>query len=183
MPYSYHLKFDIKVVKLANIIDQGLEGKLFMRYYIPTFNNRRIQVDTREIQNWKIVLWDEYASLECNANLDQIEQVMKSSHITFELRWRRTKQVFMARSRLLGSGEISFMEVVNSEAMKLKKWVNLSAGVVQLDESKLPNLLVEMEVQVTKDVGLNEKKCRFSGNDCDCLGCEIDMFHVETLVD
>lgn len=91
----------------------------------------------------------------------------------------------MARSRLLGRGEISWKDLVMSDnGMKLEKWVNLNAKGLKLDELKSKILLVEMEVQVTRNVGLNgKKKCRINVNDCDCLGCEIDMFHVETLVD
>ncbi|KAJ4794156.1 nitric oxide synthase-interacting protein [Rhynchospora pubera] len=186
MPCTYHLKFGIKIVKLQNVVDQGLHEKIFIRYHIPTFNNRKIQVDTREIQNKNNVSWDESASFECHANFDQIELVEKSNHIAFELRSRRSKQGFggiMSKSRLLGRGEISWGNLVGSEQMKLEKWVNLSAKGLKLDEFDLPNLLVEMEVQVTRDARLNgKKKCRLT-KDCDCVGCEVDIFHVETVVD
>ncbi|KAJ4752855.1 hypothetical protein LUZ62_087260 [Rhynchospora pubera] len=186
MHHSYHLKFDIKIVKLDTLVEQALDENLFIRYHIPTFDDRRIQVDTREIQNKKNVSWDESASFECHANFDKIKQVRKSSHIAFELRSKRRKQAFggvMARSRVLGRGEISWNDVVGSEGMKLEKWINLREKGLKLDEFKLPNLLVEIEVQVRRDVeSNNKKKCRFTKT-CDCEGREIDLFQVETVID
>ncbi|KAJ1689071.1 hypothetical protein LUZ63_013226 [Rhynchospora breviuscula] len=186
MPNNYHLKLDIKITKLANFIDQGSDEKLFIRYYIHAFGgNRRIQVDTREIQSRNSVMWNECASFQCHANLDQIQQ-LELSHITFELRSRKTRQIFggiMTRSRLLGGGEISWKDVMDSKGMKLEKWINFTAKDRKFDGLKLPNLLVETKVDVTRDVDTNGMRKCGSSKKCDWVDSSVDMYHVETLID
>ncbi|XP_078151893.1 uncharacterized protein LOC144547178 [Carex rostrata] len=183
MSNSYHTTFEIKVIKLANFIEQGSDEKLFIRYYIPALGNRRIQVDTREIQSKNSVMWNECASFESQANLNQIKQ-LELGHITFELRSRRNRQLFggiMTKSRLLGGGEISWKDVMESN--EVEKWVNFSAKSEKSDGMKLPNLLVKMKIQVTRDVDSNGMKKCGSKEECNWNESEIDMFHVETLVD
>jgi hypothetical protein len=184
MPNFYHLKLDIKFIMLANFIDQGSDEKVFIRYHIPVFGSRSIQVDTKEIQSKKNLLCNECASFECRVSSDQIEQ-LELRHITFELRSRKTRQFFggiMERSRLLGGEKISWKDVMGSKGMELEKWVNFSAKGGKSDALKLPNLLVETKVQVMRDVHSNEKKRR-SSNENDLFGSEIDIYCVETLVD
>ncbi|XP_078151894.1 uncharacterized protein LOC144547179 [Carex rostrata] len=184
MPDSFQLKFDVKVVKLANFIGKGSDEKLFIRYYIPAFGDRRIQVDTKEFQPSNNVSWNECASFVCHVNSDQIGQ-LDSSRITFELRSKTTRQIFGGtRSKLLGGGEILWKDVLESKGMQLEKWVKFSQKSGKLDGLKLPNLLVEMKAQVTRDAILHGIKRR-CGSDkvCDWAGSEVDMFSVETLID
>lgn len=108
------------------------------------------------------------------------------SQITFELRSRSTRPIFrgiMSRSRFLGGGKISWKDVMVSNGMELVNWVNFSEKGGKLDGLKLPNLLVEMKVLVTRDVDLNGKRKCSSDTEYDWVGSETDMYHVETLVD
>lgn len=89
----------------------------------------------------------------------------------------------MTRSRLLGGGKISWKDVMGSKGMELQKWVNFSGKNGKIDGLKLSNLFVEMKVQVTRDVHLNRMKKCCLNKDCDWVGTEIDVFHVETLID
>ncbi|CAL1399863.1 unnamed protein product [Linum trigynum] len=102
------------------------KGDLFMRYYLSAGNNKRIQLDTKEIPSTSDhLLWNESVSLDCFGTQDSINSLQTSS-VVFELRWRSSKGstiLGLGGSKLVGRAEHPWQSVMDASGMKIEKWV------------------------------------------------------------
>ncbi|KAG1366508.1 putative C2 calcium-dependent membrane targeting [Cocos nucifera] len=185
-----HLKYELKVVRLANF-DPDLPGSLFVRYYIFAGNGRRIRIDTREIKSTSNPCWNELASVECWGALDTIAELLEHQSIVFELRWRRTTPILgrFTGSKLLGRGKLAWKDVLATCDVSLERWVSFVTTSRASNGLKSPTLFIEMKVNVMNvrykgRVGRLMSYWRDCGcKHCDWIGSEEDMFQAATIVD
>ncbi|XP_074265801.1 uncharacterized protein LOC141588249 [Silene latifolia] len=151
------VKCEIRIIGAKNIATKR-QGALFTRCYLSVGNNRRIQLNTREIITSKkddnYILWNENFSLECNGKETSISN-LKDEKIVFELRWRNTKPNFLGKtssSKLLSRTEIPWKNVFDAQNMTIQNWVYMSRDDgTECDEEcclKPPALEVGLKVVV-----------------------------------
>ncbi|CAN1190674.1 hypothetical protein LINPERPRIM_LOCUS39994 [Linum perenne] len=124
-------------------------GHLFVRYYLSSGNNK-IQLQTREIPSGDHVVWNESFSLDCLGTQDSIND-LKSSSVVFELRWRPSSRsniiLGRASSKLVGRGEVTWRNVMESSGMEIEKWVVMCPkNSKRCDGVKPPSVKIGMRV-------------------------------------
>ncbi|KAJ0096763.1 hypothetical protein Patl1_27238 [Pistacia atlantica] len=111
--YLSSLSCELRIIKAKNIEfnKSTSNGGFFVRYYLSTCNNKRIELNTKEISpSSGNLIWNESFSLECLGSEDSISN-LKQQNVVFELRWRRTTPSCLGKkckSQLLGKAEISW---------------------------------------------------------------------------
>ncbi|KAK9670449.1 hypothetical protein RND81_13G202900 [Saponaria officinalis] len=151
------MKCELRVIAAKNI-KTNLKCSFFIRCYISGANNRRIQLNTKEIMSTKIVdddnnddddylFWNEIFSLECNGAQNSINN-LKEENIVFELRQRNTNPNFLTKlggsssSVLLARAEIPWKGVFDAPGMETLRWVSMtSAEKVKCEECCMTPLL------------------------------------------
>ncbi|XP_031268521.1 uncharacterized protein LOC116127041 [Pistacia vera] len=179
--YLSSLSCELRIIKAKNIeFNKSIsKGGLFVRYYLSAGNNKRIQLNTKEISpSSGNLIWNESFSLECLGSEDSISN-LKQQSVVFELRWRRTTPSFLGKkckSQLLGRAEISWEKVLESPKMEIENWVVMPSKQsnntrVYNEDVKPPSVQVAMKVEVPKLVEMkrNERlKKRGHHEECGC---------------
>ncbi|XP_050204687.1 uncharacterized protein LOC126654753 [Mercurialis annua] len=188
------LSCEINIVQAKNL-NLKSHGNLFVRYYLSSRNNKRIQLNTQEISSKSNLIWNESFSLECLGTQDSINN-LKQETVVFELRWRNTKPILakIGGSKLVGRAEIPWKTVVESPRMEIEKWVMMVSekncrGVV--NDYKLPSVQIQMKVKVQEIVILEKMKKRngklrdWKNDECGCCkdsGCKCQDYEIFALV-
>ncbi|EXB29435.1 hypothetical protein L484_022106 [Morus notabilis] len=183
------LTCDMKIIEAKNI-ESKIKGNLFVRFYLPSSirnNKTSIGVNTREISTKNDHVWNESFSLACCGIRDSIDTTnLSQESLVFEL-WFRNKVPVFGASKLLGRGEISLKDVLESPNMVFDKWVTLvsTRGHV-VDGVKSPKLKVEMRTGILKDEVKRRPRTGKKWNECGCKdghdhGCSYDDYDVFAL--
>ncbi|KAJ0040762.1 hypothetical protein Pint_26595 [Pistacia integerrima] len=179
--YLSSLSCELRIIKAKNIEfnKSTSKGGLFVRYYLSAGNNKRIQLNTKEISpSSGNLIWNESFSLECLGSEDSISNLRQQS-VVFELRWRRTTPSFLGKkckSQLLGRAEISWEKVLESPKMEIENWVVMPSKQsnntrVYNEDVKPPSVQVAMKVEVPKLVEMKRnERLKKRGHDEEC-GC------------
>ncbi|CAN1190677.1 hypothetical protein LINPERPRIM_LOCUS39991 [Linum perenne] len=179
-----HQSKNVEEFMTTNKYYNNPHGHLFVRYYLSKGNNNndKIQLETREIpSSGDHLSWNESFSLDCLGNQDSIND-LKSSSVTFELRWRPSSRsnIILGRrsgSKLVGSGEVTWRSVMKSSGMEIEKWVVMCPkNSKRCDGVKPPSVKIGMSFKVaTKEM---EKKCnRDEKSTYECGCCRHSGFH------
>ena len=174
---------ELNIIRLTNLAVDLHPGKLFIRYYVYAGRGRRIRIDTREISSTCDAHWDEQSSLECEVASDSTKEAIWAQNVVFELRWRRAKPFFKAKSKLLGRAEVAWEDVSGSGDVSVDKRVSFVAKKPVPEGEKPPTLVVRFGIRV-RDLEAREKRKmvhEMGWNDCRCESCgwvgsEEDMF-------
>ncbi|OMP04097.1 hypothetical protein COLO4_09957 [Corchorus olitorius] len=173
----------LRILQAKNI-EIKAPGNLFVRYYLSAGNNKRIQLNSKEISSKSTeLIWNESFSLECLGAEESVNNLKKQT-VVFELRWRNTVPVLgriIRKSQLLGRAEVPWKAVFDSPNMEIEKyWVTLvSMNDCAFESFKPPSLqismkvggipaMVDMEEEIKKK---KQKKERLKNNLDDC-GCK-----------
>ncbi|KAJ4715708.1 C2 domain protein [Melia azedarach] len=157
------LSCELRIIKAKNIeFKSSSGGNLFVRYYLSAGDNKRIQLNSKEISSNSDLIWNEAFALECLGTEDAIKE-LKQQSVVLELRWRKTKANFLgkkSKSELLGRAEIPWKTVFESPNMEVEKWVSMvskNRSRVLEEDLKPPSLQVAMKVEGPKMVEILEK--------------------------
>ncbi|XP_026437693.1 uncharacterized protein LOC113335889 [Papaver somniferum] len=168
------LSCELRIIRAENL-DFSTNGTVFVRYYIMNENNERIRLNTREVPSSSVSdpCWNESISLECSRDRDVIDKLSQQS-ILFELRSRNSKSIF-GRSKVLGTAEISWLEVLESTELSIEKWVPAILKNNNNSESLKPaSLQIGMKITVPKTIHTlkNKSQARFSSKNWKECGCK-----------
>ncbi|XP_058786971.1 uncharacterized protein LOC131661446 [Vicia villosa] len=168
---------EIRIVQAQNVEFIKSTKNLFARLYVPTGNNKRIQLNTKNV-------WDKSFNLDCSCPLEFLENLNQQS-LVLELRQKK-----MFGSQLIGKGEIPWKVILESQNMELKKWlkmdlmsgsdckeVMLTTPEVEVEIKVKVSLVAEMEKQNKRINHWNECGCK-NGHDHNtwCSAEECDIF-------
>ncbi|GLJ46766.1 hypothetical protein SUGI_0986310 [Cryptomeria japonica] len=156
---SVQLKLD--VVGAKNIaLQPGCKGSLFVRYYL----NKKIAVNTKEVEASPEPHWGETFCLECGGKgMDQMLSalIMESESVVFELRWRRRREIFGgSKSKVLGRLEVSWEELLSSPTLSLSKWFPL--GKEGKQDVPLPLLTPALQIAMSVTVAAETHRQKIS---------------------
>ncbi|XP_050204688.1 uncharacterized protein LOC126654755 [Mercurialis annua] len=188
------LSCEINIVQAKNL-NLKSHGNLFVRYYLSSGNNKRIQLNTQEISSKSNLIWNESFSLECLGTQDSINN-LKQETVVFELRWRNTKPILgkIGGSKLVGRAEIPWKTVVESPRMEIEKWVMMISekNCKNDDYFEAPSVEIQMKVRVQEIVVMEKMKKRNgklrdwkNDDQCGCCkdsGCKCQDYEIFALV-
>ncbi|XP_026437739.1 uncharacterized protein LOC113335951 [Papaver somniferum] len=168
------LNCELRIIRAKNL-DFSTNGTLFVRYYILNETSERIRLNTREVASSSVCdpCWNHSISLECSRDKDVIDKLSQQT-IVFELRSRSTKSIF-GRSKVLGTAEISWLEVLESTELSIEKWVpTISKSNSISDNSKPASLQIGMKITVPETIHTlkNKSQTRFSTKNWKECGCK-----------
>ncbi|KAF6149134.1 hypothetical protein GIB67_025990 [Kingdonia uniflora] len=182
------LNCELRIIRARNL-DFISRGKLFVRYYLQSGNNKRVRLSTREIPSTSEPYWNESISLECFGGKEALDK-LKHQSVVFELRWRNAKPTIfgtVSKSKLLVSAEMAWKEVLESSELSVEKWVTTKVWPSRsiLEGLKPPAVQIGMKVSVPgtllelpkrrKDVSLTHwNKCGCKNGECN--GRDEDIF-------
>ncbi|KAJ6740837.1 hypothetical protein OIU79_000867 [Salix purpurea] len=184
------LSCEIEILQAKNVEFKS-HGSLFVRYYLSTGNNKRAQLNSREISAKADLFWNESFSLQCSGTEDSINS-LKQQTVVFELRWRSTNPILgkVRGSQLLGRAEVPWKTVLESPKLEMEKWVRMvpNKGVVP-DDVKPPSVQIAMRVRVPAMAEMEKTKRRNGRlkrwDDCGCCqdsGCRCEDYDIFVLV-
>ncbi|KAJ9177605.1 hypothetical protein P3X46_012808 [Hevea brasiliensis] len=181
------LSCEIRIVQAKNI-ELKSHGNLFVRFYLPAGNKKKIQLNSQEISSKSNLLWNQSFSLECSGTDQDSISNLKQESVVFELRWRNTNPILgkiSGGSQLLGRAEIPWKTAVESPKMEIEKcFMMLSKKTCSLlvDGVKPPSLQISMKVRVPK---MEKKKKKMLRDECGCCsgsGCKCEDYEMFALV-
>ena len=182
---SVHLKLDVVgATNIHALLDHhlyGCKGSLFVRYYL----NKKISVNTKEVEFCPDPHWGETFSLECEGKgVD--EMLSNSESVVFEMRWRRRRREIFgrsAKSKVLGRVEVSWEELLSSPTLSLNKWFPLMGK----DDLMLTTPALKIAMSVTVETFPDEKEREerrrrlrsLERDECGCGGevCRADYYN------
>ncbi|GLJ46763.1 hypothetical protein SUGI_0986240 [Cryptomeria japonica] len=145
------VQLKLNVFGATNIaLQRGRKGSLFVRYYL----NKKIAVNTKEVEASPEPHWGETFSLECGGKgMDDMLSALltESESVVFELRWRRRREIFGgSKSKVLGRIEVSWEELLSSPTLSLSKWFPL--GKEGKQDVPLPLLTPALQIAASVTV-------------------------------
>uniref|UniRef100_A0A6N2LJ22 C2 domain-containing protein n=1 Tax=Salix viminalis TaxID=40686 RepID=A0A6N2LJ22_SALVM len=114
------LSCEIEILQAKNVEFKS-HGSLFVRYYLSTGNNKRAQLNSREISAKADLFWNESFSLQCSGNEDSINS-LKQQTVVFELRWRSTNPILGKIAMRVRVPAMAEMEKTKRRNGRLKRW-------------------------------------------------------------
>ncbi|XP_020220434.1 uncharacterized protein LOC109803320 [Cajanus cajan] len=166
---------ELRIIQAQNVDSIKSTKNLFARLYLPSGNNKRIQLNTKKVSsNTKHVpFWNESFSLECSCPQEFLESLKKES-LVLELRQSK----MWGSSHVVGRGEIPWKAILESPNMEFKEWVkmiDLVSGISTSDcceddaTLRAPQVQVEIKIRVEKD---NNRRRRLIKDNWDKCGCK-----------
>ncbi|XP_026395808.1 uncharacterized protein LOC113290415 [Papaver somniferum] len=168
------LNCELRIIKAKNL-DFSTSGTISVRYYILNENNDRIRLNTREVPSSSMYdpCWNESISLQCSRDRDVIDKLSQQSMV-FELRSRTSKSIF-GRSKVLGTAEISWLQVLESPELSIERWVPTISKHNSISEGSKPaSLRIGMKITVPETIHTlkNKSQARFSSKNWKECGCK-----------
>ncbi|KAJ6419437.1 hypothetical protein OIU84_029531 [Salix udensis] len=157
------LSCEIEILQAKNVEFKS-HGSLFVRYYLSTGNNKRAQLNSREISAKADLFWNESFSLQCSGTEDSINSLKQA--------------------------EVPWKTVLESPKLEMEKWVRMvpNKGVVP-DDVKPPSVQIAMRVRVPAMAEMEKTKRRNGSlkrwDDCGCCkdsGCRCEDYDIFFLV-
>ncbi|KAK7281009.1 hypothetical protein RIF29_08637 [Crotalaria pallida] len=144
--------FELRIIQAKNIEQIKYMGNsLFARFYLPTGNNKRIQLNSKRVSSRSVIpFWNESFNLECSCPREFLE-ILKQESMVLELRQSNTTLGRLWGSHLVGNGKIPWKKILDSPNMVFKEWVKMDLvngrGCGE-DMVKSPEVQVEIKVKV-----------------------------------
>ncbi|MED6148442.1 hypothetical protein PIB30_053279 [Stylosanthes scabra] len=160
-------KCEIRIIQVQNVDSIKSKGNLFARFYLPSGNNnKRIQVNTKKVHSKSLPFWNKSFTLDCSCPQEFLDSLKHEESLVLEV--RQSKKIL--GSSLVGKGEVSWKEILESPNMVYKEWVKMVPCKEQEEALKVE---VEIKIQVAKEEEKenNNKKKRFNFNWDEC-GCK-----------
>ncbi|CAK8567310.1 unnamed protein product [Lathyrus sativus] len=158
---------ELRIIQARNIEFIKSTKNLFARFYLPIGNNKRIQLNSKNVSANFGPFWDESFIIDCSCPQEFLENLNQQS-LVLELRQKK-----MWGSQLIGKGEIPWKVILQSQNMELKKWLKMD--LVSGSECKevmltTPEVEVEVKVRVSSVAEMEKQnKRRFDNwNECGC---------------
>jgi len=160
--------FELRIIQARNIESVKSTKNLFSRLYLPTGNNKRIQLNSKSVSTKSVPFWDESFNLDCSCPQEFLENLNQQS-LVLELRQRK-----MWGSQLIGKSEIPWKVILESQNMELKKWLKMD--LVSGSDCKeamftTPEVEVEIKIRVTSVAEMEKQNKRRMNNWNEC-GCK-----------
>ena len=158
---------ELRIIQARNVEFIKSTKHLFARLYVPTGNNKRIQLNSKNVSTKLGSFWDESFNLDCSCPQEFLENLNQQS-LVLELRQKK-----MWGSQLIGKGEIPWKVILQSQNMELKKWLkmDLKSGS-DSNEVMLTTPEVEVEIKVkvcsVAEMEKQNNKRLNNWNDCGC---------------
>ncbi|XP_058781538.1 uncharacterized protein LOC131655744 [Vicia villosa] len=158
---------ELRILQARNIEFIKSTKNLFVRIYLPIGNNKRIQLNSKNVSAKLGQFWDESFNLDCSCPLEFLEKLNQQS-LVLELRQKK-----MWGSQLIGKGEIPWKVIFESQNMELKKWLKMdlmSGSDCKEVMLTTPEVEVEIKVRVSSVAEMEKQnKRRFNNwNECGC---------------
>jgi len=163
-----NFSFELRIIQARNIESVKSTKNLFARLYLPTGNNKRIQLNSKSVSSKSVPFWDECFNLDCSCPQEFLENLNQQS-IVLELRQRK-----MWGSQLIGKAAIPWKVILESQNMELKKWLKMdlvSGSDCKEVMLKAPEVEVEIKIRVAS-VAEMEKQNKRRMNDWNECGCK-----------
>ncbi|GMJ08673.1 hypothetical protein like AT5G65030 [Hibiscus trionum] len=162
---------EMKILEAKNI-ELKSHANLFVRYYLPAGNNRRIQLNTKQIstKSSQKIIWNESFSLECSSSEESVKY-LKQQTVVFELRRRK-----LGKSVVLGRAEMPWKAVFEAPDMEIDEYwlpmVSMNDGVLGTG-LKPPCIRLSMKmVRGPTMAEMEKRKKRKQGLKDHCEGCD-----------
>jgi len=158
---------ELRIIQARNIEFIKSTKNLFARIYLPTGNNKRIQLNSKSVSTKSVPFWDESFNLDCSCPQEFLENLNQHS-LVLELRQRK-----IWGSQLIGKGEIPWKVILESQNMELKKWLKMdlvSGSDCKEGMISTPEVEVEIKIRVASVAEMEKQnKRRFNNwNECGC---------------
>ncbi|KAL2521555.1 hypothetical protein Fot_25555 [Forsythia ovata] len=162
---------ELRIIRAKNI-DLKPMGEVFVRCYLSTGNNKRVQINSQKVPTKSNLIWNETFSLECSGSDEDSISLLKQGSVIFELRWRSTAP-FIGRingSKLLGRAEIPWKNVSLSPNMEIEKWiVMIPKDQKWVDEDVMPaTVQIGMKFQESAQASIKTRKNDRKWDECGC---------------
>ncbi|CAJ2667831.1 uncharacterized protein LOC123903942 [Trifolium pratense] len=159
---------ELRIIQARNIEFVKPAKNLFARLYLPTGNNKRIQLNSKNVSTKSLPFWDESFNLDCSCPQEFLESLNQQS-LVLELRQKK-----IWGSQLIGKGEIPWKVILESQNMELKKWLKMD--LVDGSDYKegmftTPGVEVEIKIKVTSVAEMEKQNKRRLNNWNEC-GCK-----------
>ncbi|ESQ31370.1 hypothetical protein EUTSA_v10005637mg [Eutrema salsugineum] len=177
------LNCEVRIVEARNVEIKSQARTLFVRFYLSAGQNRKIEVNTRDIcSKSDNLVWDQSFDLECQGDEAAVDE-LKQQIVVFELRRKKTASFLRksSRSEVVGRGEVSWDSVFGSPGMEIERFVVMGESKTRVLEDEKPVLLkIALKVQALemekKLINKKEKLCvccsRRDCGSCNCLDYE-----------
>ncbi|KAJ1377342.1 C2 domain [Sesbania bispinosa] len=167
---------ELRIIQAQNIEFIKPMKNLFARFYLPAGNNKRIQLNTKKVPSNSVPFWNESFNLECSCPQEFL-QTLKQESLVLELRQSNTGPAVLKRilgSHLVGRGEIPWKTILEAPNMEFKEWVKVSGSDDCDDDATLrvPEVQVEIKIQVALDAEIKKENRRRRLNNWDECGCK-----------
>ncbi|KAK8663812.1 hypothetical protein V6N13_083617 [Hibiscus sabdariffa] len=165
---------ELRILEAKNIQLKS-HGNLFIRYYLPAGNKKKIQLNTKHIstKSSQMITWNEFFSLEFSASEVSVN-CLKQQALVFELRRRRK----LGKSVVLGRAEMPWKAVFESPNMEIDKyWLTLvSTNDGDLETSvNPPSISISMKLvqgPAVAEIEKQKKRKPRLKNTWDGCGCQ-----------
>ncbi|CAK8567312.1 unnamed protein product [Lathyrus sativus] len=158
---------ELRIIQARNIEFIKSTKNLFVRIYVPIGNNKRIQLNSKNVSAKFGPFWNESFNLECSCPQEFLQNLNQQS-LVLELRQRK-----MWGSQLIGKCEIPWKVILQSQNMELTKWLKID--LVSGSDCKevmltAPEVEVEIKVRVSSVAEMEKQnKMKFNNwNECGC---------------
>jgi hypothetical protein len=158
---------ELRIKQARNVEFIKSTKNLFARLYLPTGNNKRIQLNSKNVSTKSLPFWDESFNLDCSCPQQFLEN-LNEQRLVLELRQKK-----IWGSQLIGKSEIPWKVIIGSQNMELKKWLNMdlvSGSDCKEGMFKTPEVEVEIKVRVAlvAEMEKQNKKRLNNWNECGC---------------
>ncbi|KAE8718542.1 Peroxisomal membrane ABC transporter family, PMP family isoform 1 [Hibiscus syriacus] len=166
--YVSSLGCEVRILEAKNI-ELKSHGNIFIRYYLPAGNNKRIQLNTRQIctKSSQMIIWNESFSLECSASEESLKY-LKQQTVVFEL--RRKKK--LGKSVVLSRAEMPLKAVFESPNMEIDEYwlamASMNDGVLETG-LKPPSIRLSMKMEMRKE---RKQRLKNHWEGCGCQGID-----------
>ncbi|CAJ1855918.1 unnamed protein product [Sphenostylis stenocarpa] len=147
---------ELRIIQAQNVEAIKSARNLFARLYLPSGNNKRIQLNTKKVSSNinHVPFWNESFSLDCSCPQEFLES-LKKERLVLELR-----QSKIWGSHVVGKGEIPWKAILESPKMELKEWVkmDLVSGSSDCDEDGVNFKAPEVQVEINIENKSNRRK-------------------------
>nr|AFK41287.1 unknown [Medicago truncatula] len=159
---------ELRIIQARNIEFIKSTKNLFARLYLPTGNDKRIQLNSKSVSTKSVPFWGESFNLDCSCPQEFLENLNQQS-LVLELRQRK-----IWGSQLIGKGDIPWKVILEAQNMELKKWLKMD--LVSGSECKegmfsTPEVEVEIKIRVASVVEMEKQNKRRLNNWNEC-GCK-----------
>ncbi|XP_022752279.1 uncharacterized protein LOC111301022 [Durio zibethinus] len=169
---------ELRILQAKNI-EPNSPGNLFIRYYLPAGNNKRIRLNSQKVSSKsELIIWNESFSLECSGAEESVNY-LKQQTVVFELRLKSTLPILgkMGKSQLLGRAEMPWKAIFESPNMEIEKyWLTMvSMNDRVLQNLKPPSIQISMKLvrgPAAVEIEKNKKKKEKAKNNWDGCGCK-----------